>query len=101
MLKSKKTYLIPILGFLLIIILGTILLSLPICNNKPISFIDAFYTATSGVTTTGFTKGALVDQFNFFGQFVLSILMEVGAMGFIIFVSYFWSIKHRSCAFSI
>lgn len=100
MLKSKKTYLIPILGFLLIIILGTILLSLPICNNKPISFIDAFYTATSGVTTTGFTKGALVDQFNFFGQFVLSILMEVGAMGFIIFVSYFWSIKHKKIKMS-
>ena len=73
---------------------------LPICNNKSISFKDALYTAISGLTTTGFTKGSLVSQFNFAGQLVLAILMEIGAMGFIIFVSYFWSIKNKKIRMS-
>ncbi len=100
MLKNKKTYLIPIIGFALLIVIGAILLYLPICNNKPISFRNAFFTATSGVTTTGFTKVVLADQFNFLGQLVLAILMEIGAMGFIIFISYFWSIKEKKIKMS-
>lgn len=100
MLKNKRTYLIPILGFLLIIIIGTMLLYSPLCNYKNISLFDALYTATSGLTTTGFTKGVLAEQFNFWGQLVLAILMEVGALGFIIFVAYFWSIRHKKIKMS-
>mgnify|MGYP001101719728 CR=1 FL=1 len=100
MLKNKRTYLIPIFGFLIIILIGMIFLLLPICNYKSISFEDALYTATSGLTTTGFTKCSLVNQFNFFGQLILAILMEIGAMGFIIFVSYFWSIKNKKIRMS-
>ena len=100
MLKNKKTYLIPILGFAFLIIIGAILLYLPVCNKKPISFQNALFTATSGVTTTAFLKSPLIEQFNFFGQLVLAILMEIGAMGFIVFISYFWSIKDKKIKMS-
>ena len=100
MFKNKKTYLMPIFGFALLIIIGAVLLSLPVCNNRPITFQNALFTATSGVTTTGFTKVTLVEQFNFWGQLVLAILMEIGAMGFIIFISYFWSIKDKKIKMS-
>lgn len=100
MLKNKRTYLIPIIGFAFIILIASMLLTLPICNYKEISFRDALFTATSGLTTTGFVKGSLVEQFNFFGQLILAILMEIGAMGFIIFVSYFWSIKNKKIKMS-
>lgn len=100
MLKNKRTYLIPIIGFALIILFASVILYLPICNYKEISFRDALFTVTSGLTTTGFTKGPLVEQFNFLGQVVLAILMEIGAMGFIIFVSYFWSIKNKKMKMS-
>lgn len=100
MLKNKRTYLIPIIGFALIILFASVILYLPICNYKEISFRDVLFTVTSGLTTTGFTKGPLVEQFNFLGQVVLAILMEIGAMGFIIFVSYFWSIKNKKMKMS-
>ena len=100
MLKNKKTYLIPIFGFAIIILIGAFLLNLPACNYTKISFFDALYTATSGVSTTGFTRGPLVSQFNFWGQLVLAVLMEIGAMGFIIFVSYFWSVRHKKMQMS-
>lgn len=65
MLKSKRTYLIPIIGFAFIIIVATIILSLPICNYKEISLKDALFASTSALTTTGLTKAPLIKQFNF------------------------------------
>ena len=100
MLKSKRTYLIPIIGFAFIIIVATIILSLPICNYKEISLKDALFASTSALTTTGLTKAPLIKQFNFLGQLILAILMEIGAMGFIIFISYFWSIKNKKIKMS-
>lgn len=100
MFKNKKSYLIPIIGFALISLIGAILLYLPICNYKDISFRDALFTSISGLTTTGLVKVNLCSQFNFFGQLVLAILMEIGALGFIIFISYFWSIKDKKIRMS-
>ncbi len=59
MLKMRKIKLQPaqviIAGFLLLILAGTGLLSLPISTHpdKHISFLDAFFTSTSAVCVTG------------------------------------------------
>jgi len=100
MFKNKRSYLVPIIGFAFIILISTIVLCLPICNYKPISFRDVLFTATSALTTTGFTKSALQTQFNFLGQAILAILMEIGAMGFIIFISYFLSVRNKKIRMS-
>ena len=100
MLKNKRTYLIPILGFALIILFGSILLFMPSVNKANLEYKDCLFIATSAFTTTGINKGALVNQFDFIGQLVIAILMEIGAMGFIIFVSYFWSMKHKKVKMS-
>ncbi len=100
MLKNKRSYLVPIVGFALIILISSMILYLPICNYKEISFKNVLFTATSALTTTGFTKGPLQNQFNFLGQLVLAILMEIGAMGFIIFISYFLSVKNKKIRMS-
>lgn len=95
MLKSKKSYLIPVIGFFMIILIGAIVLYLPICNYETTSFKDSIFTATAALTTTCFSKSPISEQFTFWGQLVIAILMEIGALGFIIFISYFWSIKDK------
>lgn len=100
MLGTKKTYFIPIIGFFAIILFGSFILCSPLCNVAELSYKDCLFISTSGVTTTGITKGPLVEQFSFFGQIILALLMEIGAMGFIIFVSYFWSVKHKKMRMS-
>ena len=100
MFKGKKTYLIPIIGFALIILVGALLLCLPVCVKTSITFKDALFTSISGFTTTGFSKQPLIEQFSFWGQLVLATLMEIGALGFIIFISYFWSIKGKKIKMS-
>ena len=100
MLRQKRTYLVPIIGFAVIILISSILLSNPICNYKEIEYKDALFAATSGLTTTGLTKQALSEQFNFWGQLIIAILMEIGALGFIIFISFIWSIKGKTLKIS-
>ncbi len=87
MLKNKKIYVIPIFGFLAMIVVTTILLKFPICNNAKISIIDAFFEATSMITATGSTVVDFSKQFTFLGQFICLLAMQIGAIGFMLFFS--------------
>ena len=91
MLKKKKSYIVPFVGFSLMILSGAILLALPISNNMPIDFKDALFVSISAISCTGLSTVVPVEQFNFIGQFVVAILMEIGALGFIVFISYIWT----------
>ena len=100
MLRSKKSYFIPIIGFAIIMFVGAWLLCLPICNKEPINFETALFTSISGVTTTGIVKVNLAKQFTIWGQIVIAILMELGTMGFLVFVSFFWIITNKKIKIS-
>lgn len=72
------------LGFLILIVIGTILLSLPMASYQPISVLAAAFTATSAVTVTGLN---VVDTANYttFGQMVIAALIQFGGLGFMTF----------------
>ena len=55
-----------VIGIILIILIGAIILSLPISNNKPIKFIDALFVSTTSVCVTGLTTVVIVEQFSLF-----------------------------------
>ncbi len=96
----NKSYLVPLIGFVLISLIGAIILWLPICNNMEISFHEAFFASVSTVTGTAILKSPLVEQFNFIGQLVILVLMEVGALGFIVFISYIWAKSNKKMKIS-
>ena len=100
MFKNKKIYLIPILGFSAIILIGAILVYCPFFNNGGVTFREAFFMSTSGLTTTGFIKRPIVETYNFWGQLVFAVEMEIGALGFIIFISYFWIARNKKIKMS-
>ena len=68
-------------GFLGIILLGGILLWLPISNTRPISLIDALFTAVTSVCVTGLVTVTPAVQFTLFGKIVLLILIQIGGLG--------------------
>ncbi len=85
-------------GFVTVILLGTILLTLPIATVHGInsSFITALFTATSATCVTGLTLVDTGSHWSFFGQFVIMMLSEVGGLGFMTFmVLMFTSTRHR------
>ncbi|MFX3625269.1 MAG: TrkH family potassium uptake protein [Ectobacillus sp.] len=69
-------------GFFCLITLGGILLKLPIATKVPISWIDAFFTATSAATVTGLGVVDTESTFTVFGQVVIMLLIQTGGLGF-------------------
>ncbi|MBV6273691.1 potassium transporter [Alcaligenaceae bacterium CGII-47] len=72
-------------GFVLLILLGTLLLSLPISQKEPFGLFAAFFSATSSVTVTGLTIIDPGRDLTSFGQFVMLSLVQIGGLGFVTF----------------
>ncbi len=91
-----------ILSFFLLISFGTVLLNLPFVKHvQGLSFIDSVFTATSAVCVTGLTT-VNTSGFNGFGEIVLLLLMQLGAIGIMTLSSSFIlayrgkvNLKHR------
>lgn len=73
------------LGFLSFIVAGTLLLKLPISNNGHLSWMDAFFTATSAVTITGLSVINIGQSLTHVGQIILLFLIQCGGLGFMTF----------------
>ena len=76
-------------GFALIILLGSLLLSLPCATlrRESIGWFDALFTSTSAVCVTGLVVRDTGTTFSLFGQIVLLCLIEVGGLGFMTFAT--------------
>ena len=76
---------ILVLGFALIILLGTLLLMLPMATEGPghLTFVEALFTATSATTVTGLVVFGTSVTFSTFGEIVILLLIQVGGVGFI------------------
>ncbi len=80
-----------VLSFLIIILIGGILLSLPISQSgkTSVSFIDAFFTSVSAVCVTGLTTCTTATTWSVFGKIVILFLIQIGGLSLItIFASF-------------
>jgi len=70
-------------GFVLLILVGTVLLSLPVAarSGYNIGPIDALFTATSAVCVTGLVVVDTNSAWTLFGQFVILLLIQIGGLG--------------------
>lgn len=75
------------LGFLVLILIGGIILSLPISSQsgEPTNFLDAIFTSTSAVCVTGLITLNTSAHWSIFGQTVIITLIEIGGLGFMSF----------------
>lgn len=86
----------------MIILLGTLLLSLPIAarNGQATSIMTALFTSTSATCVTGLTVVNSAVHWSFFGQVILAILMEVGGLGYMSFAVMFSLLISRKMSMS-
>ena len=77
------------LGFLLIILAGAMLLTLPAASRsgEPTAFIDALFTATSATCVTGLVTVGTATHWSGFGQVVILLLIQIGGLGFMTLAS--------------
>ncbi len=83
----NKPELMLSLSFVFLIGIGTILLKLPFAVRSPISWLDALFTATSATCVTGLVVRDTAKDFTIFGQIVILILIELGALGIMTFAA--------------
>ncbi len=70
-------------GFAFIIIIGTILLSLPIATKTgETDLLTALFTATSATCVTGLVAADTYQNWTLFGQLVILCMLQVGGLGF-------------------
>ncbi len=72
------------LGFIMVILVGAFLLSLPISHNDGewFGFTDSLFTATSCVCVTGLVVVDTAIEFSLFGQIIILLLIQIGGLGF-------------------
>ncbi len=85
-------------GFALYAAIGTTLLSLPLAQERPARVIDNAFNAVSAISTTGLTTISVSDHYNFFGEFVVLALFQVGGVGFMTLSSLFMLARGKELA---
>ena len=89
-LKLSPMQIIAIM-FALIILIGSLLLTLPEASRSGVScgFVDALFTATSATCVTGLVRFDTWTQWSGFGQMIILGLIELGGLGFMTVASFF------------
>ena len=72
------------LGFAFVILVGSVLLSLPIASatGESVGYFDALFTSTSCVCVTGLVVVDTGTAYSTFGHVVIILLIQIGGLGF-------------------
>lgn len=81
--RHITSFQVIILGFLSVILIGSLFLTLPAAtlDGKGAAFPDALFTATSAVCVTGLIVQDTATYWTIFGQAVILMLIQIGGMG--------------------
>ena len=95
-IKFNTTQLI-LLSFLVVILVGSILLSLPISTQtgESVPYIDALFTATTATCVTGLVTVPTYSTWSVFGRIVILLLIQIGGLGVITVLSGITIALHR------
>ena len=85
-------------GFATLILIGSLLLSLPAACSLPghVSWFDALFTSTSAVCVTGLVVRDTGTVYSTFGHVVLLILIQIGGLGFMTFATLLFRLMGRT-----
>ena len=87
---------IIVVSFLLLILLGTLLLTLPFSSQEGATDpLNAFFTATSATCVTGLSVVDTTAHWSAFGQGVILFLIQLGGLGFSTFAIGFTLLVRR------
>ena len=77
------------ISFSMLIFVSTAMLLIPDATTGDMSFIDAFFTATSAVCVTGLAVVDTSTAFTSLGKDMLLVMIQVGGLGLMTFTNFF------------
>lgn len=77
------------LGFVILILTGSVLLSLPFASTdgRATPYIDALFTATTSSCVTGLVTVVTGQHWSLFGQAVILVMIQLGGLGVVSFTT--------------
>ncbi|MEQ8703318.1 MAG: potassium transporter TrkG [Phaeodactylibacter sp.] len=69
-------------------LIGWGLLCLPFFHKQSVAALDSLFIATSAISTTGLVTVSVFDTYNWFGQFIVMLLFQIGGIGYMTFTSF-------------
>lgn len=94
--NNSSTTKVIILGFLIAILMGTILLSLPFSNVEgEVDVLTALFTSTTSICVTGLVVVDTFSHWTLFGKIVILILIQLGGLGIVAFTSAVMLMFHK------
>ena len=99
---ALSTTQIILLSFLAVILVGSLLLSLPLAtqNGESVPYVDALFTATTATCVTGLVTLPTATTWSLFGQIVILILVQAGGLGIITVMAGVMLALHRRMGLS-
>ncbi|WP_048600519.1 TrkH family potassium uptake protein [Rubeoparvulum massiliense] len=97
LIRRLKPVQVMVAGYAFAGLLSTLLLLLPIAQKPGVnlSFVDAWFTATSAISVTGLAIANTAETFTLFGQIVILCTIQIGGIGFMTLGTFIWVILGR------
>ena len=94
---SLSTTHIIMLSFLCVILLGSLLLSLPVssADGNGVPYLDALFTATTATCVTGLVTVSTASTWSTVGHVIILILIQIGGLGVITIISAVMILFHK------
>ena len=86
---SKSPQMNLVWGFFLYTLVGFGLLCIPLFHKTNVGFLDNLFISTSAISTTGLVTVSVYDSYNFFGQFIVMGLFQIGGIGYMTLTTYY------------
>ena len=95
--KKLSSFQIIILGFLTVILVGTVLLMLPLSTRggQWTSFENSLFTSASAVCVTGLVVRDTAEYWSVFGQAVILVLIQTGGLGIVSVTAFIASLSGK------
>lgn len=92
-LKKLTPIQLLVIGYALVVLVGALILTLHISSSEGVSqsYIDAVFTTSSAISTTGLVVVDVGSFYSLFGQIVVLVIFQIGGLGymtFFVFIAY-------------
>lgn len=88
-------------SFALVILVGSLLLSLPLVQlaSSKATYLDHLFTTVSMVCVTGLFTQSVASTYNGWGQLICMLLIQIGGLGILTFIGLFFIEKRRKLGY--
>ena len=101
--KHLNPYLLVILSFAIIILIGSVLVMMPFSrtDGKFGNYLDCLFLATSATCVTGLNSfvNGIGDELTFIGQLFVLLMIQIGGLGFITLLTFIITLFSKKLQF--